>query len=120
MDDISLLRKLDRVAAPPGFEDRVLGELARRRTARIAEVRTRPFRYTLAGAAAALLAGFLVVNTFVLRRGDGSRELAGVRDSLPITETMNYRSEARNAALEPRTVYILEQVSDASNRNIKY
>ena len=121
MDDISLLQKLDRVIAPPDFNSCVLGELARRRASLTAERRSRPLRFALAGGAAALLAGFLVLNTIVLRRGDlavsGGRELAGLRDSLPITETMNYRAEARNAALEPRTVYILEQVSDASNRN---
>jgi hypothetical protein len=124
MDDTSILRKLDRLGAPSDFESRVLTELARRRATQAADRRTRTLRYSLAGAAAALFAGFFILNVFVLRKGDlsqaGARSLAGLQYSLPITETMNYRNEVRNASPEPRTIYILEQVSDSPSKYIKY
>ena len=125
--DLAALGTLDRVAAPPDFEDRVMSALSARRAVLASARRTRPLRYSLAGAGAFLLIGFLALNVFILRGPDAGfqaalegldgRDAAGRRVSLPITETMNYRTEARNAALEPRTVYILERVSDAPNRN---
>ena len=124
MDDTSLLRNLGAVGAPANFESRVMTELARRRTAAAADRKTRTLRYSLAGAAAALFAGFLTLNVFLPRKGDpspsGAPAVAELRDSLPITETMSYRNEVRNSSLEPRTVYILEQVSDASYKHFKY
>jgi hypothetical protein len=124
MEDTSFLRKLDRVIAPPDFERRVMAQLVQRRATLAQTRRTQVFRLSLAGAAAALLAGFLVLNMIVLRSSGpapfADRDAAGARESVPITETMNYRNEVRAAANEPRTVYILEQVSDASNVHIKY
>jgi hypothetical protein len=35
-------------------------------------------------------------------------------------ETMDYSPEVLNASYEPRTVYILEQVSEASPQEITY
>ena len=124
MDDTSLLRNLDAVGAPADFEGRMMSELARRRAALASDRKTRTLRYSLAGAAAVLFAGFLTLNVFLPRRGDssasGDASVAELRNSLPITETMSYRNEVRNSSLEPRTVYILEQVSDASYKHIKY
>jgi hypothetical protein len=128
MDDISLLRKLDRVTAPPDFEQRVMTQLARRRAALPQARRAQAFRYSLAGAAAALLVCFLVLNVFVLRNGPGRVQMAGrdatetvkATDIVPITETVNYRNEVRDASSERRTVYILEQVSNASNKYTRY
>ena len=90
--------------------------------------RAQIFRYSLAGAAAALLVCFLALNTFVLRSGPGRMELAGKGASgsapagsvVPITEPISYRNEVRSVSYEPQTVYILEQVSNASNRYIRY
>jgi len=128
MDDTSLLRKLDRVAAPPDFERRVLALLAHRRAALPQARKARTFRYSLAGAAAALLVCFLVLNTVVLRNSPGRGPLAGPASAaaanadriVPIMESMNYRNEVRGVSYEPKTVYILEQVSDASNKYIHY
>jgi hypothetical protein len=124
MDDTNLLRNLGAVGAPADFEGRVMTALARRKAAAAADRRTRTLRYSLAGAAAALFAGFLTFNVVLPGREDssssGASALAELRDSLPITETMSYRNEVRNSSLEPRTVYILEQVSDASYKHIKY
>lgn len=128
MDDISLLRKLDRVTAPQDFEQRVMTQLARRRAALPQARRAQAFRYSLAGVAAALLVCFLVLNVFVLRNGPGRVQMAGrdateavkASDFVPITETVNYRNEVRDASSEPRTVYILEQVSNVSYKHIRY
>jgi len=128
MDDTSLLRKLDRVAAPPDFDRRVLAQLAQRRAALPQVRKARIFRYSLAGTAAALLVCFLVLNMVVLRNSPGRGQMAdraGAAASnadriVPITESMNYRNEVRAVSYEPKTVYILEQVSDASNKYIHY
>jgi len=127
MEDFSLLNKLDRVAAPPDFERKVISQLAARRKA-LPQMRSAlAFRYSLAGAAAALLVCFIVVNMFVLQKGPLS-ESAGQtaqgalssRDFMPISEPVKYLPEIRKASYEPKTAYILEQVSDASNVLIKY
>ena len=128
MDDISLLRKLERAAAPPDFERRVMAQLARRRAELPQVRRAQVFRYSLAGAAAALLVCFLALNVFVLRSGPDRTMMAG-RDRLEsasaggvvsITEPLSYRNEVRSVSYEPQTVYILEQVSNASNKYIRY
>jgi len=128
MDDTNLLKNLGRVVAPPDFERQVMAQLARRRAEIPSVRRARVFRYSLAGAAAALLVGFLTLNVFVLRRGPDRLTMAG-RDMpesasagsfVSITEPVNYRNEVRNISAEPQTVYILEQVSNAPNKYIRY
>jgi hypothetical protein len=127
MEDISLLRKLERVTAPSDFEQRVLTHLARKRASAARARRVQVFRYSLAGAAAALLVCFLVLNVFVLRTG-GPADSAGplAQDDqnrsgvLPVMETVDYGREVRSASYGPRAVYILENVSYASNPQIKY
>jgi hypothetical protein len=128
MDDTSLLRKLDRVVAPLDFDRRVLAQLAQRRTALPQARKARIFRYSLAGAAAALLVCFLVLNMVVLRNSPGRGPMAGRVNAatsnadrlVPIMESMNYRNEVRGVSYEPKTVFILEQVSDTSNKYIHY
>ncbi len=124
MEEYDLLKRLDRVAAPAGFEARVGALLARRRAGRAREIRSRVFRYSLAGAGATLLAAFVLLNTVFIRpggmaglaQGGSPRSVA----SLPVTEMVDYRGEARNAALQPEALYILENVSYASNARIRY
>jgi hypothetical protein len=127
MEDFNLLRKLNRVSAPADFERRVLAQLAQKRAALPQIRRARAFRFSLAGAAVALLISFVILNFFVFEKsgpaqfaGQNARNVPGLNEVVPITETMDYWREVRNASYEPRTVYILEQVSDASNTLIKY
>jgi len=127
MEDFSLLSKLDRVPAPPDFERRVMSQLSMRRKALPQQRRALVFRYSLAGAAAALLVCFIIVNMFVFQKGPVSesagRTAQGVvspGDFIHISEPVKYSAEMRNASYEPKTTYILEQVSDASNVLIKY
>ena len=133
-----LLSKLNRVKAPADFEERVfrkLGEARRARTRRRAAL-----RYALAGSAAVLLVGFVLFNqSFVPRRPAMSYAALGkaepqaraaaypasaLKDAsasyLPVLETVDYSSEMRNASHQPRTVYILEQVSEVRPSEIKY
>jgi hypothetical protein len=127
MEDFSLLSKLDRVTAPPGFERKVMSQLSARRKALPQMRRALAFRYSLAGAAAAFLVCFIVINMFILQKGplseSAGRTAQGTlssRDFMPISEPVKYSPEMRKASYEPRTAYILEQVSDASNVLIKY
>ena len=124
MEEPDMLRRLGRVAAPADFERRVTALLARRRATRVRDIRSRAFRYSLAGAAAALLATFVLLNAVVLRPGGsrGTAERAGRQpaESLPVMETLDYGREARSTSMNPQAVYILENVSYASNPRIRY
>jgi hypothetical protein len=132
------LGKMNRVKAPPDFEDRVLARLGEARLARARKQAA--FRYAFAGSAAVLLVGFvLLYRPSVGRRAEqtaarpGRSEIAvqpvsfpltareeGTRTYLPVLETVDYSSEFRSASYEPRTVYILEQVSEVRPSEIKY
>jgi anti-sigma-K factor RskA len=124
MEERNFLGNMDRVAAPPGFERRVLAELARRKEHQRSSRRT--WRFAYAGAAAVLLAAVVLGGVFVLDRAGGKETTAAVRlaerpsEAVSVMETLDYSSEYRNASSEPRTIYILEQVSEVSPREITY
>ncbi len=144
MEGHELLGKVNRVKAPPDFEDRVLARVGEERRARVR--RQAIFRYSFAGSAAVLIVGFILIyNPFVrsVRRAGPSlaagnagkgetmarpasfRMKAGDQGArttsyLPVLETVDYSSEFRSASYEPRTVYILEQVSEVRPSEIKY
>ena len=132
MDNLTVLKDLGRVNAPEFFEQNVLAELSLRKKRRI---RTRQLRLSLAGAASALAIVLVVLNLSVvpqdapvnlsnLEKGfsesleDGSPLRSG--SFIPITETVDYSREVRSLRPEPPTVYILEQVSNRTDANIKY
>ena len=138
MEGHELLGKVDRVEAPPGFEERVLARLGAERRAR--GRRQTAFRYAFAGSAAVLLVGVALLNLPSVNRRAGSvvtgksrggtvlpriaypaagRE-SGAAAYLPVLETVDYSSEFHNASYQPRTVYILEQVSEVRPTEIKY
>jgi hypothetical protein len=142
MEGHELLGKVNRVKAPPDFEDRVLARLGEERRARIR--RQAVLRYSLAGTAAVVLVGFvLLYHPFSTRQAGlavaakpaGSGEAAVRPVSFPLTpvdrsarpaaympvlETVDYSSEFRGSSYQPRTVYILEQVSEVRPSGIKY
>jgi hypothetical protein len=132
MDELELLKKLDRVKAPADFELRVMARvslekkgLKRRRTA---------FRLSLAGAFASLLAVFVFLNVFVLQKklpvgtagvnesavSVSQRAKGPAGEMVPVIETLDYSTEVRGRSPEPQTVYLLEQVSDTASREIRY
>ncbi len=137
MDERDIFAKMTKVEAPAGFEARVLARLPAARAGR-ARARRRLFAgYALAGSAALLLVAVLVLApgrgpggepgglTFAEREAlsatpvNGGRSAAGSR-LVPVYETMDYASEYRNARPQPRTVYILEQVSETVSSGIIY
>jgi hypothetical protein len=122
MNDFELLKRLGRVDAPAGFEDRVLAGLRARRREAPARRKTAFFRWSMAGSTASLALLFVLLNFFVLRRPEPAGRAAAdpVLQTVALDESVNYRHEMRAASYDPRTVYILEQVSEASNTLIKY
>jgi hypothetical protein len=136
MEGHELLAKMNRVAAPSGFEEAVLTKLPAARKER-ARIRRANFRYAFAGSAALVLVGFFLLNpslfqkelplTFAEREAltvpsEGGKRISSARPSrlIPVYETMDYASEFRNAQSQPRTVYILEQVSESVSSEIIY
>lgn len=129
MEEFDVLKKLPRVAAPPDFEERVMARLAERKRGRTSVAHLRP-RLWLAAAPAALLAAFLLVNIFILRRpgsppgteSGGAFSYATVRseDTIRLTEPLDYRQDIRSFSEESGTMYILESVSDEAPHGIFY
>lgn len=137
MEELNLLKKLNRVKAPPGFDQKLMAELSLRQ--RRLEQRRRVLRLSLAGALASFLVLFFVVSTMILKKGpwleSASSKLAPgratsslieagegaeFRSEVPIIETLDYSTEIRNRAAEVEAVYLLEEVKDRTFREIKY
>ncbi len=138
MEGHELLNGMTRVKAPADFEDGVFRKLGEARRARAR--RRAAFRYAFAGSAGVLLIGFVLFNHMYLTRSapatfasKGQADLparmaaypapalwTASASSIPVLETMDYSSEMRNASYQPRTVYILEQVSEVRPSEIKY
>jgi hypothetical protein len=123
MAELELRNALDTVTAPPGFEQMVL--------ARVRDIQSgaRPapgtfralgLKLSLAGGLAALLAGFILVNVFVLQKNgtQGDPSLAGLGSGqtqgriVPVMDSVDYGREVRSISGDSSAVYILEQVSD--------
>jgi hypothetical protein len=136
MEGHELLVKMNRVAAPAGFEEGVMAKLAAARKERT-RIRRANFRYAFAGTAGLILIGFVLLNPSLFQKGstltfaeretlavpaEGGKAISSTRPSrlVPVYETMDYASEFRNTQSQPRTVYILEQVSDSVSSEIIY
>ena len=131
MEEFNLLEKLERVKAPPGFEQKIMAQLSLRRR----QLRTRQLRLSLAGAFSGILVLFIVINVFVLpERGlvrfvgfdkDIStplqeRDRLRGREFIPIIEPVDYTREMRSISRQPSTIYILEQISDETSAELKF
>ena len=129
MEGHEQLAKMTRVRAPEGFERTVLARLPAARESRI-RARRAAYRYAFAGTAALLLVGFLVfrpssrepetVLTNAERQALSATPESGARSRVMPYETVDYTSEFRNVQSQPRTVYILEQVSESRPSEIIY
>jgi hypothetical protein len=132
MEELGLLKKLEKVKAPPDFEQKVMAQVSLRKR-NIRQKRT-AFRLSLAGAFASLLAIFVLLNVFVLEKkaplgvADGKKDSAAASEKaptvsgqmIPVIETLDYSTEVRSRSYEPQTIYLLEQVSDTTSKEIKY
>ncbi len=134
MDVPNLLKKLERVKAPPDFEQKILAQLSLRKRRKM---RIKYLRISLAGAFSAALVFFIAVNVFILPKRS-SLEVADLEkglaspstfqgggeprngETIPIIEAADYAGEIQSASWEPQTIYILEQVSDGTSTKIKY
>lgn len=134
MDVPNLLKKLERVKAPPDFEQKILAQLSLRKRRKL---RIKYLRFSLAGAFSAALVFFMAVNVFILPR-KGPLEVADLEkglaspsifqrrgeprkeETIPIIEAVDYAGEIQSASREPQTIYILEQVYEGTSTKIKY
>ncbi len=133
MNEWNVLKKLDTVKAPPGFEQTVMARLSLRK--RLERRRRTALRWSLAGSAASLAVVFVLLSTVVFRdrarvgiadRGARQRPAASLvqqaasERAIPIIETLDYTTEIRSRSGEPQTIYLLEQVSNTTPREVKY
>jgi len=133
MEELNMLEKLERVKAPPDFEQEVLNLLSERKEKR--RLRVKNLGLSFAGAFAVLLVCFIVLNVFVFQRkgpadisslergvpaGAKKGETLRARNYLPIIEAVDYSGEIQRPSYESQTIYILEQVSEERLEQIKY
>lgn len=115
MDHLEHLARRDRVRAPAGFEQSVMAGISAEKRRRLASHRS--LRLAWAGGAALFLAGILSLSLFDRRDGSdwaaaGPEALSTGSPVIPVMETIDYGREIRTAETEPRTIYILERVSE--------
>lgn len=132
MQEHNFFDRIERVRAPEGFEQEVLHLLYERKKK---HVKARALRLSLVGALGTVAALIVVINLFLLpqrapvdvsglegeiptflERGVSRRGM----ETIPIIERVNYPQEIRSHRQEPPTIYLLEQCSDKTNREIKY
>jgi hypothetical protein len=132
MEELGLLKKLEKVKAPPDFEQKVMAQVSLRK--RNIRQKRKAFRFSLAGAFASLVAIFVLLNVFVLEKrvplrvADGKKDRVAALEKgptvsgqmIPVIETLDYSTEVRSHSYEPQTIYLLEQVSDTTSKEIKY
>ena len=132
MEEFDLLKKLEKVKAPPGFEQKVMAQVSLRKRRQAA--RPAAWRWSLAGALATLLVGFVLLNVFVLEKKAPTEisqtkkyapAAAGTVASsaapiVPVIETLDYSTEVRGRSMGVPTIYLLEQVSEKTSKDILY
>jgi hypothetical protein len=132
MQEHNFFERIERVKAPEGFEQEVLHLLYDRKKK---NVRARALRLSLVGALSTVAALIVVINLFLLPP-KGAVDVSGLEgevpaflergvsrggmETVPIIERVNYPQEIRSHRQGPPTIYLLEQCSDKTNREIKY
>lgn len=136
MDELNILKRLNRVKAPENFERSVLENLARGKNVRAKRLIMR--RLVFACSAALVVIGVIVfglipsrnkTNAILSEKGkigiesveplsEQDRKIG--RQVMPLLETVDYSDEIRSVNFEPRMVYILEHVSEERYSGIKY
>ncbi len=138
MEGHELLGKMNRVQAPPEFDERVMARLGETRRDRAR--RRAAWRYSFAGAAGLVLVGVVALSVFTPRNRTsvalGAKGAAAVKVQppspsravregtapapIPVLEAVDYSEEVHSVSRQPQTVYILEQVSETRPSEIKY
>ncbi len=132
MEIHDLLKKIERVEAPPHFEQRIMTELSSRKRRRARKTR---LGLTFAGVSGAAAIMLLVVGLFFLPQREPAEMISLKKNStpslrrdvplrerevIPIIEAVDYAGEIRRIKDQPPTIYILEHVSDSTDTKIKY
>ncbi|MGD8538655.1 MAG: hypothetical protein PVI66_08055 [Candidatus Aminicenantes bacterium] len=128
----NLLKKIEKVEAPPHFEQKVMAELSLRKRSLARKMR---WRLSFAGAFSAAAILLVVIGLFVLpERRPGEmvsaeksapsaierQDRRRVTDYIPIVEAVDYTGEMRTVRDQPPTIYILEHVSESTDTKIIY
>lgn len=128
----NLLKKIEKVDAPAGFEQRVLAELSLRKRKQARKMR---LRLSLAGVFSAAAILLVVVGLFILPQRKPAeivnlekptpaalerQDQSQASDYIPIVEAVDYTGEMRTVLDQPPTIYILEHVSDSTDTKIIY
>jgi hypothetical protein len=132
MEIHELLKKIERVEAPPHFEQRIMTELASRKRKKGKKIR---IELVFAGAASAAAVMLLAVGLFILPQREPAEMISlekksapslrrdaqlGEGNVIPIIEAVDYFGEIRPVKDQPPTIYILEHVSDSTDTKTKY
>lgn len=123
MNKTEAWKGLERVTAPPEFDDRLFRELKARIRPDPRVRKARKIKWALSGSAAVLLLAFTALNLFVFKGGPlagietGSPGFSAAGDPVRVTESLNYGQEFGSTAVG-RTVFLLEQVSDTATPSI--
>ena len=132
MHEYDIFANMQRVKAPENFEQDILQLLTERKKK---QGRSRALRLSLAWAFSAAVAVFAVIN-FVIIPQRGPADFADLEGeipafwergvpargtaTIPIIERVDYSREMRSSRDELPTIYLLEQCSDKTNKEIKY
>lgn len=130
MDELDELKKLEKVKAPSDFEQRVFSQLFSRKEKK---TKLRKFRFSLAGVSGAAAVIVFIVGIFILPTGEKTKvsekqegyvsisdkkEAVREENYIPIVEPVKFEREIQSR--QKHTVYILEQVSESTERKVKY
>lgn len=132
MQEYDMLDGIERVKAPDDFERNVLHLLFEKKKK---NVKAKTLRLSLAGALSTVAVLIVGINFFILPQR-GAVDISGLEgeipaffergvsregmETIPIIERVDYSKEIRSRRQEAPTIYLLEQCSDKTNREIKY
>jgi len=131
MKELSCLKKLGNVKAPYDFERKTISQLSLRKREKL---HIRRLRFSFGGAISVMAVIILIVVIFFIPqrktvklslKEEDTTNLQRSRQPfleriIPVIEPVNYSMEAQTFANEPKTIYILEQISRSSNESIIY
>jgi len=132
MEIHDFLKKIERVEAPPLFEQKIMAELSSRKRKRAQKTR---LGLAFAGLTSAAVIMLLIVGLFNLPQREPADVMSletkttpslkrdvrmGETDFIPIIEAVDYDGEIRRVKDQPPTIYILEHVSDSTDTKTKY
>ncbi len=139
MEELKILRRIDKIKASPDFERRVLTRIEHETAAKERLGWPVFLKASLAGAGALLLVGGIYLGMHknigwdspsstvsgpgiraTYRNSVPAAGAEGRSGMVPLLETVDYSEEMHGASSGARAVYLLEQVSGGSSSGIKF